>query len=81
MSKSDPDSAVFMEDTVEDVTRKIMAAYCPSKPEAAAATATDVADAGKESMLLVKVCACVSVCVRVRMCARACVFIHRVRED
>eukprot|EP00586_Coscinodiscus_wailesii_P018831 CAMPEP_0172513018 /NCGR_PEP_ID=MMETSP1066-20121228/248783_1 /TAXON_ID=671091 /ORGANISM="Coscinodiscus wailesii, Strain CCMP2513" /LENGTH=788 /DNA_ID=CAMNT_0013293081 /DNA_START=59 /DNA_END=2425 /DNA_ORIENTATION=+ len=29
MSKSDPDSAVFMEDEREDVERKIMAAYCP----------------------------------------------------
>ena len=59
MSKSDPDSAVFMEDTVEDVERKIMAAYCPNKAEAAEAEATgegeaavEVADAGKESMHL-----------------------------
>ena len=56
MSKSDPDSAVFMEDSVEDVTRKIMAAYCPSKPEektvAKPAEASD--DAGKESMHLVE---------------------------
>jgi tyrosyl-tRNA synthetase len=29
MSKSDPDSAVFMEDTAEDVRRKIMNAHCP----------------------------------------------------
>eukprot|EP00930_Biecheleria_cincta_P023568 TRINITY_DN17017_c0_g2_i1.p1 TRINITY_DN17017_c0_g2~~TRINITY_DN17017_c0_g2_i1.p1 ORF type:complete len:874 (+),score=185.29 TRINITY_DN17017_c0_g2_i1:65-2623(+) len=29
MSKSDPDSAVFMEDSAEDVERKIMKAYCP----------------------------------------------------
>ena len=29
MSKSDPDSAIFMEDTTEDVTRKIKKAYCP----------------------------------------------------
>ena len=29
MSKSDPDSAIFMEDTVEDVRRKIKKAYCP----------------------------------------------------
>jgi hypothetical protein len=29
MSKSDPDSAIFMEDSVEDVKRKITAAYCP----------------------------------------------------
>ncbi|EAN95560.1 putative tyrosyl-tRNA synthetase [Trypanosoma cruzi] len=29
MSKSDPDSAIFMEDTREDVERKIRHAYCP----------------------------------------------------
>ncbi|KAG8342728.1 putative tRNA synthetases class I (W and Y) [Trypanosoma vivax] len=29
MSKSDPDSAIFMEDTAEDVARKVRAAYCP----------------------------------------------------
>lgn len=29
MSKSDPDSAIFMEDTPEDVKRKIRKAYCP----------------------------------------------------
>ena len=29
MSKSDPDSAIFMEDTVDDVKRKIKKAYCP----------------------------------------------------
>ena len=60
MSKSDPDSAVFMEDTVEDVERKIMAAYCPNKAEAEAETegeaavevADAVTDAGKESMHL-----------------------------
>jgi len=33
MSKSDPDSAVFMEDTAADVRRKILKAYCPLKPE------------------------------------------------
>ncbi|KAL7429045.1 hypothetical protein ACHAXH_003807 [Discostella pseudostelligera] len=31
MSKSDPDSAIFMEDTVEDVERKIRKAYCPTQ--------------------------------------------------
>ena len=31
MSKSDPDSAIFMEDTEEDVRRKIKKAYCPEK--------------------------------------------------
>ncbi|RHY36729.1 hypothetical protein DYB25_008159 [Aphanomyces astaci] len=29
MSKSDPDSAIFMEDTASDVSRKIKKAYCP----------------------------------------------------
>lgn len=29
MSKSDPESAIFMEDTAEDVERKILAAHCP----------------------------------------------------
>jgi tyrosyl-tRNA synthetase len=29
MSKSDPDSAIFMEDSEEDVKRKIKKAYCP----------------------------------------------------
>lgn len=31
MSKSDPDSAIFMEDEAVDVTRKILASYCPEK--------------------------------------------------
>lgn len=31
MSKSDPDSAIFMEDSVEDVARKIKRGYCPEK--------------------------------------------------
>lgn len=29
MSKSDPDSAIFMEDTIEDVQRKIKKSFCP----------------------------------------------------
>ena len=29
MSKSDPESAIFMEDSVQDVNRKIKKAYCP----------------------------------------------------
>lgn len=32
MSKSDPDSSIFMEDTLEDIQRKIMKAYCPRVP-------------------------------------------------
>lgn len=31
MSKSDPDSAIFMEDTIEDVVRKIKKSFCPEK--------------------------------------------------
>jgi len=31
MSKSDPDSAIFMEDSFEDVQRKVKKAYCPAK--------------------------------------------------
>lgn len=57
MSKSDPDSAIFMEDAASDVERKIYNAYCPSKPEsskpATASTDTDI-DAGLESMHLVE---------------------------
>lgn len=30
MSKSDPDSAIFMEDSEKDVKRKISGAYCPN---------------------------------------------------
>lgn len=29
MSKSDPDSAIFMEDSADDVKKKIRKAYCP----------------------------------------------------
>ncbi len=55
MSKSDPDSAIFMEDTVEDVERKINNAYCPMKEEESATNkAAAVEDAGKESMHLVE---------------------------
>ena len=31
MSKSDKDSAIFMEDTEEDVQRKLLKAYCPTQ--------------------------------------------------
>ena len=34
MSKSNPNSAIFMTDTVEDVRKKIAAAYCPEKQAA-----------------------------------------------
>ena len=33
MSKSDPDSAIFMEDSEQDVNRKIKSAYCPEGDE------------------------------------------------
>eukprot|EP00978_Attheya_sp_CCMP212_P027541 scaffold92271_cov47-Attheya_sp.AAC.1 len=53
MSKSDPDSAVFMEDSAEDVKRKISNAYCPAKEEQTTATKEgEQVDAGKESMQL-----------------------------
>eukprot|EP00986_Skeletonema_menzelii_P010375 scaffold5063_cov150-Skeletonema_menzelii.AAC.4 len=56
MSKSDPDSAIFMEDTVEDVRRKIAKAYCPTAEEGGAGEDEKPAeggdDAGKESMHL-----------------------------
>jgi tyrosyl-tRNA synthetase len=53
MSKSDPDSAVFMEDSSEDVERKILNAYCPSVEEQGAKSVADEPeDAGKESMQL-----------------------------
>jgi tyrosyl-tRNA synthetase len=64
MSKSDPDSAIFMEDAAEDVERKIMNAYCPTKEEDEEATTSNEDkkeeandndndnDAGKESMNL-----------------------------
>jgi tyrosyl-tRNA synthetase len=55
MSKSDPDSAVFMEDSAEDVERKIMNAYCPTEEENEAGKEKEEAqDAGKESMHLVE---------------------------
>ena len=56
MSKSDPDSAVFMEDAAEDVERKIINAYCPSKEESNEddKKTGGERDAGKESMHLVK---------------------------
>merc|ERR1719440_174109 len=41
MSKSDPDSAIFMEDTAEDVRRKITNAYCPREADASVASKDD----------------------------------------
>jgi tyrosyl-tRNA synthetase len=55
MSKSDPDSAIFMEDSAEDVERKIRNAYCPNKEEETTTEEKEaVEDAGKESMQLVE---------------------------
>jgi tyrosyl-tRNA synthetase len=57
MSKSDPDSAIFMEDTPEDVARKLGNAYCPATAEEddkkAVAEGEEI-DAGLESMHLVE---------------------------
>jgi tyrosyl-tRNA synthetase len=39
MSKSDPDSAIFMEDTKADIARKLSKAYCPKAPPATGAVA------------------------------------------
>mmetsp|Transcript_20119 Transcript_20119/g.43679 ORF Transcript_20119/g.43679 Transcript_20119/m.43679 type:complete len:805 (-) Transcript_20119:70-2484(-) len=52
MSKSDPDSAIFMEDTVEDVERKIHKAYCPTQEKSKEGEESTATDAGKESMNL-----------------------------
>ncbi|ESL07578.1 tyrosyl-tRNA synthetase [Trypanosoma rangeli SC58] len=41
MSKSDPDSAIFMEDTREDVERKICHAYCPRSRQTKAEVSED----------------------------------------
>lgn len=41
MSKSDPDSAIFMEDTEEDVARKIGQAYCPCVAQSAQGVTDD----------------------------------------
>ena len=50
MSKSDADSAIFMEDSAEDVRRKILQAYCPREVEAE--EGTEKAE-GEEDMHLV----------------------------
>lgn len=51
MSKSDPDSAIFMEDAAEDVERKIRNAYCPNQEEKVEQELTEEPeDAGKASM-------------------------------
>lgn len=56
MSKSDPDSAIFMEDSAEDVERKILNAYCPTdggNEDNVGEISVDPGDAGKESIHLV----------------------------
>eukprot|EP00931_Biecheleriopsis_adriatica_P116452 TRINITY_DN92093_c0_g1_i1.p1 TRINITY_DN92093_c0_g1~~TRINITY_DN92093_c0_g1_i1.p1 ORF type:complete len:770 (-),score=229.31 TRINITY_DN92093_c0_g1_i1:65-2374(-) len=54
MSKSDPDSAVFMEDSPEDVRRKIMKASCPSEKEkkSAAQSELQVGQLGEQEYVL-----------------------------
>ena len=46
MSKSDPDSAIFMEDTRADIARKLSQAYCPTQSKA---TSASQAAAGKQA--------------------------------
>ncbi|RNF26982.1 putative tyrosyl-tRNA synthetase [Trypanosoma conorhini] len=48
MSKSDPDSAIFMEDTREDVERKIRHAYCPRARQTRAEVSEDGAPVSDE---------------------------------
>eukprot|EP00516_Mucochytrium_quahogii_P006577 CAMPEP_0203754360 /NCGR_PEP_ID=MMETSP0098-20131031/7959_1 /ASSEMBLY_ACC=CAM_ASM_000208 /TAXON_ID=96639 /ORGANISM=" , Strain NY0313808BC1" /LENGTH=736 /DNA_ID=CAMNT_0050645319 /DNA_START=214 /DNA_END=2420 /DNA_ORIENTATION=- len=48
MSKSNPDSAIFMEDTVEEVNRKIGISYCPRT------ASTKSKESSEESMSLVE---------------------------
>ncbi|KAG5505193.1 hypothetical protein JIQ42_04381 [Leishmania sp. Namibia] len=48
MSKSDPDSAIFMEDTEEDVARKIRHAYCPRVKQSVLAITDDGAPVASE---------------------------------
>ena len=48
MSKSDPDSAIFMEDSAEDVARKIRAAHCPRVAQVAGEVADDGLGAGSD---------------------------------
>ena len=60
MSKSDADSAIFMEDSSEEVRRKIMAAYCPTTAPTAGGLEKEPQDehqeqdAGKSSLQLIK---------------------------
>jgi hypothetical protein len=54
MSKSNPNSAEFMEDSAEDVERKIRSAYCPTTPAAAVPAPATAPDVGRESMHLAK---------------------------
>ena len=52
MSKSDADSAIFMEDSAEDVRRKLERAHCPTQEEGEAEEGEGKA-AEEESMQLV----------------------------
>ncbi len=54
MSKSDPDSAIFMEDSREDIARKLAGAHCPRAAAAPAASASASAvSTGEDEMHLV----------------------------
>jgi tyrosyl-tRNA synthetase len=44
MSKSDPDSAIFMEDSRDDIARKLTLAFCPTSSSSANGGAAAVAD-------------------------------------
>jgi tyrosyl-tRNA synthetase len=64
MSKSNPDSAIFMEDTPEDVARKIDAAFCPRVAQQATEYTEDgamVASDGINPCLDYVNCCCFSV--------------------
>jgi len=50
MSKSNPDSAIFMEDTPEDVARKINAAFCPRVTQQATEYTDDGAMVASDAM-------------------------------
>lgn len=52
MSKSDPDSAVFMEDTPEDVRRKITNAACPREKEKKSAKQSELQGDDTEEWIL-----------------------------
>lgn len=52
MSKSDPDSAIFMEDTKADIERKLSQAYCPKEPKEGKAAKKVDSRCGQSLLLL-----------------------------